>query len=313
MQEGATSGRRASISSPHTRAAFLNQLSEVQAGSLDVPDGRWILHQSALGCAVLASVSRPNAPAAGVATVANVSIPIVGLFRWNVGRRTELVDASTVLFVEPDQEYSEMHPLPATGHAAAIVAPSPLLMEQVKASCVQSSNPFDQVTLIASPKSQLIAHRLARLSPAMAGVAGDELLISFISEFFHARPVRINKGTTTLAQKAKEYVQSLHSARLSLSAAADELGVTPVYLTQAFKAAEGVPFYRYYLNLRLSEALGQLPETESITRLALELGFSSHSHFSAAFQNRYGVTPSEYRNSVKDGVLRSPPLLSIRA
>ena len=43
------------------------------------------------------------------------------------------------------------------------------------------------------------------------------------------------------------------------------------------------------------KALDLLPQYEDISALSLELGFSSHSHFSAAFQQTYGRSPSEFR------------------
>jgi AraC-like DNA-binding protein len=70
-----------------------------------------------------------------------------------------------------------------------------------------------------------------------------------------------------------------------------------VYLTQSFQMVEGMPLYRYQLRLRLARALDQLSEVEDLTTLGLSLGFSSHSHFSAAFQQVYGRSPSEFRQT----------------
>jgi len=36
-----------------------------------------------------------------------------------------------------------------------------------------------------------------------------------------------------------------------------------------------------------------------LTSLALDLGFSSHSHFSAAFKRAYGQTPSAFQRSAR--------------
>jgi AraC-like DNA-binding protein len=35
-----------------------------------------------------------------------------------------------------------------------------------------------------------------------------------------------------------------------------------------------------------------------LTRVALELGFSSHSHFSAAFRSQFGLSPSLLRRQL---------------
>jgi AraC family transcriptional regulator len=57
-----------------------------------------------------------------------------------------------------------------------------------------------------------------------------------------------------------------------------------------------VPLYRYQMRLRLNRALVELPHCNDITGLALELGFSSHSHFTAVFGKAFGLTPSDYRS-----------------
>jgi AraC-like DNA-binding protein len=84
---------------------------------------------------------------------------------------------------------------------------------------------------------------------------------------------------------------------MRLSEIAEQVGVSPVYLTQEFTRAEGIPLYRYQRRLRLARALEELPDCDSITGLALDLGFCSHSHFTSAFRSSFGLTPSEYRAS----------------
>jgi AraC-like DNA-binding protein len=85
--------------------------------------------------------------------------------------------------------------------------------------------------------------------------------------------------------------------RWTLAEIAAEVRGSPVYLTQVFQQVEGVPLYRYQLNLRLARALDLLAHNDDLTDLSLELGFSSHSHFSAAFREAYGRSPSEFRQS----------------
>lgn len=54
---------------------------------------------------------------------------------------------------------------------------------------------------------------------------------------------------------------------------------------------------RYYLQIRLEEARSRLFNgTESIADIGLGCGFSSGAHFSTAYRNQYGLTPSEDRS-----------------
>jgi AraC-like DNA-binding protein len=85
--------------------------------------------------------------------------------------------------------------------------------------------------------------------------------------------------------------------RWTLAGIAAEVRGSPVYLTQVFQQVEGIPLYRYQLRLRLARALDLLARYDDLTALSLDLGFSSHSHFSAAFREAYGCSPSEFRQS----------------
>jgi AraC family transcriptional regulator len=97
--------------------------------------------------------------------------------------------------------------------------------------------------------------------------------------------------------RVKLVLASDPSRRFTLSEIAAEVRGSPVYLTQAFRQVEGMPLYRYQLRLRLARALDLLAEYDDLTQLGLDLGFSSHSHFSAAFREVYGRTPSDFRRS----------------
>ncbi len=98
--------------------------------------------------------------------------------------------------------------------------------------------------------------------------------------------------------RAKLVLSTDLARRWTLAEIAAEVGVSPVYLTQAFQQVEAVPLYRYQLRLRLARALDLLGEYDDLTTLSMDLGFSSHSHFSAAFRKAYGRTPAEFQSSL---------------
>ena len=107
---------------------------------------------------------------------------------------------------------------------------------------------------------------------------------------------RVGTVDQRCVRRAKALLHDYPEGRLSLSQIASDLGVTPIYLTQCFKRSEGMPLYQYQTLLRLCRALERLPDRRDITDLAFELGFSSHSHFSAVFRSQLGTTPSQYRS-----------------
>jgi AraC family transcriptional regulator len=104
-------------------------------------------------------------------------------------------------------------------------------------------------------------------------------------------------GRQRLADRVKLVLMSDLGRRWTLAAIAAEVRGSPVYLTQVFQQVEGLPLYRYQLRLRLARALELIPRYDDLTALSLELGFSSHSHFSAAFREAYGRSPSDFRRT----------------
>ena len=62
-------------------------------------------------------------------------------------------------------------------------------------------------------------------------------------------------GRQKLVDRAKLVLSSDLGRRWTLGAIAGDVGVSPVYLTQVFQQVEGLPLYRYQLQLRLARAL----------------------------------------------------------
>lgn len=125
----------------------------------------------------------------------------------------------------------------------------------------------------------------------------EELAVELLTRIVDtsvASPAPRGRGRTSLIGAAKELIGT-GCERWSLTGIAAQLQVSPAYLTDLFRRHEGVSIARYQRRLRLSRALLELPHTEDIAALALDLGFSSHAHFSTAFRATYGETPSMYR------------------
>jgi AraC family transcriptional regulator len=90
------------------------------------------------------------------------------------------------------------------------------------------------------------------------------------------------------------------SSDLSLQALANESGYSRVHFVRMFKAATGSSPHNYLLNLRLERARELLNNPAiSLIDVALDCGFSSHSHMSRIFHKIVGVTPSAYRRSLR--------------
>ena len=87
--------------------------------------------------------------------------------------------------------------------------------------------------------------------------------------------------------------------QLSLESLAQESGYSRVHFVRMFRAATGRSPHNYLLNLRIERSRELLSNPGlSLTDIALDCGFSSHSHFTRVFRQFLGVTPSEYRRAL---------------
>lgn len=99
-------------------------------------------------------------------------------------------------------------------------------------------------------------------------------------------------------EHAREIIARDPGAAISLRSLARRCSVSPFHLSRTFRARTGETITSYRHSLRLRLALQRLREGESdLTQLALELGYSSHSHFTAVFRRYFGVTPSRFRST----------------
>lgn len=77
-----------------------------------------------------------------------------------------------------------------------------------------------------------------------------------------------------------------------LAALARDASLSPSRFLHLFKQTTGVPFRRFRLWVRLGLAVRSIARGESLTEAALSAGFSSSAHFSAAYREMFGFSPS---------------------
>ncbi len=87
-------------------------------------------------------------------------------------------------------------------------------------------------------------------------------------------------------------------AKLERSEIARAFGLSSSHCARLFRDATGTTMHERLTELRIERAKVLLREgTQSISDIALEVGFDSFSHFTRMFRSRAGVLPSDYRRS----------------
>jgi AraC-like DNA-binding protein len=231
--------------------------------------------------------------------------PFRGVYLRHVGRDQAVADANHVLFFNKNQGYQVSHPVAGGDTSLVLSLAEPILAELAPRPLLAGTTPleFNQQHLRIDARAQalvmLLRHSLEIGS--IEALEAEGLSLTLVSRAISPRTSRASGATWArrrLVDRVKVLLAGDLSRRWTLSEIAAEIGGSPVYLTQVFQQVEGLPLYRYQLRLRLARALDLAAGHENLAGLAQDLGFSSHSHFTAAFKQAYGMTPSEFHASV---------------
>lgn len=149
-------------------------------------------------------------------------------------------------------------------------------------------------------------HRVRSLVETGAGdgLEVEETLLAVIADVVDPGG-RDRGGSDGQPSPVSEAVRAVLAHRyrdqLTLGDVAAEVGLSPHHLHRSFRAATGWTIHAYRDHLRLREGLVRVLDGEpDLSVLAFELGYSSHSHFTARFRRAFGATPTQVR---RDGGL----------
>ena len=141
--------------------------------------------------------------------------------------------------------------------------------------------------------------RALRLRRVPRTPRGEEDALLVLAEVAGASPVACGTLAARRAAEVRALLASDPGARWSLATVARAVHCSPFHLARQFRAATGETIARHLMALRLALALERLEQGEDdLARLAAELGFASHSHFSARFAAAYGRPPSQMRKTL---------------
>ncbi len=231
--------------------------------------------------------------------------PYRGTYVRHVGAEASVADASQVLLFNAGETYQVSHPVRGGDASLSLDVEPTMLRELAPPALLHDGAPlrFRLQRLRIDPRAQvlvaLLRHSLREGTAEPLEAESLALVLVRRALGPHtAHAAGASAARQRLVERAKVVLSRDLARRWTLAEIATEVGVSPVYLTQSFRQVEGVPLYRYQVRLRLARALDLLAGYDDLSALAQDLGFSSHSHFAAAFQQAYRRTPSEFRQHV---------------
>lgn len=235
------------------------------------------------------------------------------------GRPPVVGDPAQVLLFPAGEECGVSHPTPE-GHESTTFA---FATRTVAAAdgCETGAwriarRPLTWAAGIAAPGVLVRCHSIRRAllrAPAFGGgspLAVEEEAVTLLREVLAAagavdsraisgtrdRDQRARQRRREMAEAAKTLLASAPGEPHRLSQLATALDVSPSHLAHEFRAEVGLPLHQYLLHIRMALALEELGAGYAhLSTLALNLGFATHSHFSAAFRHWFGMSPTRAR------------------
>jgi AraC family transcriptional regulator len=259
-----------------------------------------------------------------------------GAFRKHFGRRSVTADVNQAVFFSKESSYRVSHPADC-GDRGTIFIASPRVLNDIVRELDPNidrrpERPFPFVTGPCASgvfwRHRELAKRLEAIEdnqpsltrphppdPLWVDVTALQLIADALETAFARHGLaspsgkRRREGTETdhadRVEAAKTYLASRMSERVTLDDVAKAVGASPFHLAHLFQQRTGAPVHRYLMCLRLRASLERLADgANDLTALALELGFSSHSHFTDSFRREFGCTPSDVRRGASRRGLR---------
>lgn len=115
-------------------------------------------------------------------------------------------------------------------------------------------------------------------------------------------PVEITEGRSFesvnkkyVVEQILDYFEDHYAEKISLDRIADNMYLSPFYISRIFKSEVGDTPIRHLINIRLEKAMELLQTgfSGSIQEVAACVGYDDAYHFSKLFKKRYGYPPSQ--------------------
>jgi len=107
--------------------------------------------------------------------------------------------------------------------------------------------------------------------------------------------VRLQRAVVDHVERA---LATRYREPLALADLAKAVGYSPFHLAHIFRAHTGTSIHAKRMKLRMHVALEEVRDPRrELTDIALDLGFSSHSHFTESFRRTFGQPPSTFRSA----------------
>lgn len=233
-------------------------------------------------------------------SVTQIVVPRRGVFLLHHQGTPIVADPNTALVFSIGDTYQISHPVDG-GDQCTVLVFSPELIDDALGGIETRHRTIHPATQLSI---HVLTHTMVTgLTDRLEAEENAVLVLSDLSKDFRSSSPLSRQRVSEFQQQRVEEVRALLSSRPTdpwhLESIAQTVYCSPFHLARQFRTATGQSIARYLLRLRLALALDRLAQGETdLARLAIELGFAHHSHFSARFRLVFGATPTAVRNTL---------------
>lgn len=215
----------------------------------------------------------------------------------HAGRAPVVADPTVVMIYNRDQLYTRRAIAPIGDLCAWFAFDAVAILSARGDTDGDRDRPFG--ALMSTPSSArmyFLAH--AALRNLHDPLAVEEASLSLLDHtLVRPRIAEVAPAHRELADATRRLLAQRFADHDSLQVIANTLGTSAFHLARVFRRATGRSLHAHRTELRIRAAIERLPAADDLAALAVELGFSSHSHFTAAFKKHVGVAPSQARRA----------------
>lgn len=270
----------------------------------------------------LVRVGRWRCPAAnpifadsGPISEALFAFPREGVWIQHEGARPFVADANTVTYYNKGQTYtrqklgqwgdqSEWFAVAPAAIAETLAAHDPAAIERPHLPFRFSHGPSDPESYL---RQRMVFEHVSRersadrlfVEEAVLSILGEVTKLAYERQGAKPAARLRQRRDIDMIEAARQVIARHFKENLSLADIAREVESSVFHLARIFKARTGFSLHAYRNQLRLRAALERLADPSlDLIEIALDLGFSSHSHFTETFRRSFGKTPSAVRESM---------------
>ena len=257
--------------------------------------------------------NHPQFADSGATEEAFFVFPREGVWIEHEGRAPFVADANTVTYYNKGQSYRrrrlsdrgdqcEWFAVAPDAIAGTLSAHEPAAIDRPESPFPFTHGPSDPDSYL---RQRMVFHHVANearpdrlmVEEAVLSILGDVTALAYRRKRFpdsHGR-----RRDVDVIEAARDVIARRFKDDLSLIDVAGAVRTSVFHLARIFKARTGFSLHAYRNQLRLRSALERLRQPGvDLIDIAIDLGFSSHSHFTETFRRTFGKTPSVVRESL---------------